>query len=135
MHSDQSSSFSIKLLDKKIDGYSPIDVQAYKNSEFVQTFKAISKKFMANSSALKMLPLSPLARRSPPGHGNHYGGIFPMHDKPVEKWHSDRLGRPGGLRRLHIIDSATFPSVPGTTIALILMANANRIGCEAPIED
>ena len=49
LHSDQSSSFSIKLLDKKIDGYSPIDVQAYKNSEFVQTFKAISKKFMANS--------------------------------------------------------------------------------------
>ncbi len=134
LHSDQSSYYSIKLLDKKIDGYSPIDIQAYDNPTFAPTVKKISKKVMANSATLKMFPLSILARLSPPGHGNHYGGVFPMHDKPIEKWHSDRLGRPSGLRRLHIIDAAAFPSVPGTTIALILMANAYRIGSEAPIE-
>ncbi len=133
VHSDQSSYFSIKLLAKKVDGYAPLDVQAHENPAFKPTYKAISRKLLANSATLKMVPLAPLARLSPPGHGNHYGGIFPMHEKPVEKWHTDRLGRPGGLQRLHIIDSAIFPSVPGTTIALVLMANASRIACEAPI--
>jgi len=133
VHSDQSSHFTISLLPEKIDGFAPLNVKAHENPMFKPAYKAISRKLLANSLAFKMVPLTPLTRLSPPGHGNHYGGIFPMHENPREKWHTDRLGRPGGLKRVHIIDSSVFPSVPGTTIALVLMGNAGRIATEAPV--
>ena len=40
---------------------------------------------------------------------------------------SDRLGRPAGLKRVHLLDAATFPSIPATTITLSIMANADRV--------
>ena len=32
-----------------------------------------------------------------------------------------------GLKNVFIIDSSNFPSIPGTTVALLTMANAYRI--------
>jgi choline dehydrogenase-like flavoprotein len=37
------------------------------------------------------------------------------------------------LQRVYVVDATTFPSVPGTTVALTAMANAHRIGMEAPL--
>jgi choline dehydrogenase-like flavoprotein len=45
---------------------------------------------------------------------------------------SDRLGRPFGLSRLHLIDASCLPAIPATTITLPVMANAHRIGSAAP---
>lgn len=44
---------------------------------------------------------------------------------------TDRLGRPNGLQRVHVIDASTFPSISATTITLTAIANARRIACEA----
>ncbi len=44
---------------------------------------------------------------------------------------TDRLGRPHGLKRVHVIDASTFPSISATTITLTAMANARRIASEA----
>ena len=48
-------------------------------------------------------------------------------------WETDLLGRPGGWSRVHVVDSSVFPSLPGTTVALLAMANAVRIA-DAAIE-
>ena len=40
---------------------------------------------------------------------------------------SDLLGRPVGLRNVHVLDSSIFPSIPAGPITFTLMANANRI--------
>jgi choline dehydrogenase-like flavoprotein len=45
---------------------------------------------------------------------------------------SDRLGRPAGWQRLHLIDASSLPAIPATTITFPVMANAHRIGALAP---
>ena len=62
----------------------------------------------------------------PPGRSFHAGGSFPMGAKhPV--FASDALGRPSGLKRVHIVDSTNFTTIPSSTIGLTIMANADRI--------
>jgi choline dehydrogenase-like flavoprotein len=45
---------------------------------------------------------------------------------------SDRLARPHGMSRLHLIDASSLPAIPATTITLSVMANAHRIASLAP---
>jgi hypothetical protein len=61
-----------------------------------------------------------------PGRSFHSGGSFPMGGNDPF-YSSDTLGRPAGLKRVHIVDAACFPSIPASTIALSIMANADRI--------
>ncbi len=62
----------------------------------------------------------------PPGRSFHTGGSFPMGGSHAV-YSSDTLGRPAGLRRVHIVDSANFPDVASSTIGYTIMANADRI--------
>ena len=59
--------------------------------------------------------------------GWHYGGTLPMKVKPIKKTECFENGSLKGIRRLYIVDSASFPSIPGSTVALLTMANAYRI--------
>jgi len=68
------------------------------------------------------------------GTSAHVGGTFPMRRTPDGPFASDELGRPAGYRRVHIVDAAAFPSVPATTVAFSIMANAHRIGSAAPLQ-
>lgn len=62
----------------------------------------------------------------PPGRSFHAGGSFPMGGShPV--YSSDALGRPSGLKRVHIVGPSSFPSVPSSTISFSIMANADRV--------
>lgn len=80
---------------------------------------------------LGMTALSPASRLGEPGSSFHVGGSFPMRRAP-RGLETDALGRPAGLSRVHLVDASTFPSVPATTITYTVMANAHRIGAEAP---
>jgi len=61
-----------------------------------------------------------------PGRSFHTGGSFPMGGKhPI--FSSDLLGRPANQQRVHIVDSASFPTIGSSTIAFTIMANADRI--------
>jgi hypothetical protein len=72
------------------------------------------------------LPVPLYLQLVPPGRSFHSGGSFPMGGKhPV--FSSDLLGRPAGLKRVHIVDSACFPSIASSTIGFTIMANADRI--------
>jgi len=44
------------------------------------------------------------------------------------------LGRPTGWSNIHFVDSSVLPSIPATTLALTIMANACRIGDTVPLE-
>jgi choline dehydrogenase-like flavoprotein len=65
----------------------------------------------------------------PPGRSFHTGSSFPM-GASDRVFSSDSLGRPAGLRRVHIVDAACFPSIAGSTILVTIMANADRIARE-----
>ena len=47
---------------------------------------------------------------------------------------TDLLGRPKGLKRVHVVDATVLPSVPASTITYTVMANAARIATEAARE-
>lgn len=64
------------------------------------------------------------------GGGCHYGGSIPMKTKPKNAFEADMLGRPYNHKNVHIIDATILPSIPSTTIALLTMANADRIICK-----
>lgn len=71
------------------------------------------------------LPLFPLAKLNSGAY--HVGGTLPMREKPTSNLETDALGRISAWKRVHIVDSSIFPSLPGTTIGLLTMANAYRI--------
>jgi choline dehydrogenase-like flavoprotein len=79
-----------------------------------------------------LVPLTSLSRRGAPGSSFHCGGSFPMRAKP-QGLESDVLGRPAGLRRVHLVDASVFPSIPATTITFSAMANAHRIASSAAL--
>jgi hypothetical protein len=62
----------------------------------------------------------------PPGRSFHAGASFPAGGKDPT-FSSDMLGRPAGLRRVHLLGAVTFPSIPATTITYTAMATADRV--------
>ena len=48
---------------------------------------------------------------------------------------TDRVGRPHGMARTHIVDSSVFPTIPTPTITLTVMASAYRISQEVAMQE
>lgn len=71
------------------------------------------------------------ARLADPGASFHCGSTLPMRKNPGIG-ESDILGRPTGAGHIHVVDASVLPSVPATTITFGVMANAHRIGQDAP---
>ena len=121
LHSNSSSSFSIKLQKDKLM------MDAKINKDVNKTINAVYKKMFENKNLFKALPIPGITKIPKPGYGSHSGGSFPMKAKPGN-FETDILGRPAGFSRVHVVDSTIFPSIPATTITLTIMANAYRIG-------
>lgn len=100
-------------------------------ADHAHRFRAATARIGASLSRGGLLPLGFAARLNPPGSSFHAGGTVPMANAP-HSGQSDRLGRPHGLSRLHLADASVLPAIPATTITLPVMANAHRIGAEAP---
>jgi hypothetical protein len=77
-----------------------------------------------------LVPLWPVAEVAPPGGGYHYGGSVPMRSRP-QSGEADTLGRPVPSRRIHAVDAACFPTIPGGAVTYPAMANAYRIATAA----
>ena len=125
LHSDHSP-----LTEGRLERLPDGDVLRLVPTERAETsalVKKLIRKLMSLSPQLGMMPLGPLLRPGEPGRGFHTGGSFPMaaHPSGLE---SDILGRPAGLKRIHLVDSSVLPSIPATTITYTVMANAHRIG-------
>ena len=50
-----------------------------------------------------------------------------MKDNPIKKTDCLSNGSLNGMKNVFIVDSSGFPSIPGSTVALLTMANAYRI--------
>ena len=126
LHSDVSSSFSVSLRKEMHGKRSTLVLEPVHNLKGTQIIQKVVKKIFRNRKSFKMFPILPALKIAQPGRGFHSGGTFPMKAKPSH-FESDVLGRPFGFKRVHIVDSTTFPSIPASTIALTSMANAHRI--------
>jgi choline dehydrogenase-like flavoprotein len=133
LHSDVSGKIRLTLNRSVNDGPGRL---VLKNVESLSTTKFIRKQnriLLQNHKYLRAFPLLFLTRKSKIGHGNHYGGTFPMKKNP-KRLESDLLGRVKGWKQVHIVDSSTFPSIPPGPIVLTIMANAYRISQASTLE-
>ncbi len=126
LHSDDSSTILLKLEAPKNDKPSVLVFEPQINKNAEDIFKKVLKKISQNKNMFKAIPISAASTIQIPGYGSHTGGTFPMKRKP-SSFETDILGRPCGFNKVHIVDSAVFPSVPATTTTLTIMANAHRI--------
>lgn len=126
LHSDHSARALLRLAP---DGR--LTVAVTQNPDLPTRFAAAVRRIGKSLSRGGLVPLTFAARLNPPGSSFHAGGTVPMAIDPVTG-QSDRLGRPAGRTRLHLIDASILPAIPATTITLPVMANAHRIGTLAP---
>jgi len=96
--------------------------------------RTVARDLFRKGLLFKTLFVANVIRVSNPGSGTHCGGSFPMRRIPKDQCDTDQLGRPFGWRNVHVVDAAALPSIPGTTLAMPAMANAQRIAALAPLD-
>lgn len=94
-------------------------------------FRTVLGKVARSARMLDLYPIVPALRFAGGAKSYHVGGTFPHTDQRSELATSDRLGRVGPWRRIHLVDGAVFPTIPATTFTLTIMANAHRIAQES----
>jgi choline dehydrogenase-like flavoprotein len=133
LHSEHSSRIALRLT--KVPGVAEkerLELKAERNPAAAARVRQIVRKLTRHTRYLGAVPLPGMLKIAEPGRSFHSGGTFPMSDHP-QGFQTDLLGRPSGWHRIHAVDATIFPSIPATTITLSVMANAHRIGSEAPI--
>lgn len=131
LHSNDSGRLRMKMVTAH-DGQKKFLVEPMVNPKVGSMVRKVLAKLASHLGDLGFCPILPMASLGEPGRGFHSGGSMPMGgDSQEHPIVTDRLGRPNGLKRVHVIDASTFPSISATTITLTAMANARRIACEA----
>lgn len=95
-----------------------------------QMLRAVIAGLSRSAPLLDLYPVLPMLRLAAGGKSYHVGGTFPHSNHTSTIFTSDRLGRVGPWKRIHLVDAAVFPSVPAMTFTLTIMANAHRIASE-----
>jgi choline dehydrogenase-like flavoprotein len=111
-----------------------VDFAAELNPATPATLTRLMRALRHSLGRIGLIPLAPLGERAPAGGGFHFGGSVPMRERP-RAGEADTLGRPVPARRLHVVDSSCFPSIPSGTVTLSAMANAYRIATAAMLEE
>ncbi|MHB8613218.1 MAG: GMC oxidoreductase [Candidatus Dormibacteraceae bacterium] len=130
LHSDLSAGIQMVLRRQFGEEFPSLDLAGVPNPRTSRALAAVRRRLWAERGSMRAVPISQMMRVGLPGRGFHTGGTFPMKAKPV-RLQTDALGRPHGFRRVHIVDSSVFPSLPATTITLSVMANAHRIATQS----
>ena len=123
LNSSCSHGFTMTVLDQ---AQLAANLVAVKNMEVNQVKKRILKFLYLKSCLLGFIPIIFLAKTSDIARSFHYGGSLPM-SKTRSEQTSDIYGRPFGLKKIHLVDSSIFPSIPAGSITATIMANAYRI--------
>jgi choline dehydrogenase-like flavoprotein len=127
LHSEHSSSISLTLSSRRRDGLPILELRSEVNPRTPKLVRRIGRYLGKRLLRARTLAVLPALMLGPPGGGNHFGGTLPMRGRPSRPLETDLLGRPAGWRRIHVVDGAILPSIPATTLALVQMANADRI--------
>ena len=129
LNSEDSGHLEFELLKSGSRG-DKVELRGVDNSQSLTT--ALKAQALLRRAFLSFGLIPPFMKIVPLGRSFHTGGSFPMGGKvPIRS--SDGLGRPAGLRRVHIVNSACFPSIPSSTIGFTIMANADRIARACPL--
>ncbi len=129
LHSSLSSSIRVTLLNKhRPDGAPILELRPQPNRAAPRAARQAAKHLARMAwRAGRTVALTPALIVGGPGGGNHFGGTLPMRAQPRHGLETDVLGRLPGHQRVHVVDGSILPSIPATTIALLQMANADRI--------
>ena len=133
LHSDHSNGYFIKLVKTDKSG---VDKLIYRREDINAPYIAIKyalKRLSIIGRKIGCYTISPFVQDSIRTGGFHVGGTLPMTHNPARQTDTNLLGSPSGWERIHVVDSSVFPSVPGTTIGLLAMANAARIASEVEL--
>jgi ferredoxin len=123
LHSNDSSTFQMLLEEKTYK----IFLEANVNPNVKSSIKKVIKNCSPHLIRMGLLTKSCLLKIGMVGEGNHFGGSFPMSKNPKDIFESDLFGRPYNLKRVHMVDSSIFPTIPSKTITYVVMANSARI--------
>jgi choline dehydrogenase-like flavoprotein len=126
LHSDYSPQVMIRLARTDADEFGKLILEGRESVQAKKIVRRIVGKLLRNNLRLGALPVLPMLQVTKPGRSFHTGGTFPMRSSPRE-FQTDTLGRPFGFKRMHLIDSSVFPTLPGLPITFAAMANAHRI--------
>jgi choline dehydrogenase-like flavoprotein len=130
LHSDYSHEIEARLMPRANDAATGrLALNVKRNPKTEATVKRLITKLRSVKSFTRATPLSPLLKMGSAGRGFHTGGSLPMQSAPGE-FETDVLGTPHGCKRVHVVDSSVFPTVPASTITLTAMANAHRIATQ-----
>jgi choline dehydrogenase-like flavoprotein len=132
LHSAHSASIAATL--KRRESSDALHLEPVANAQTKEKILQVLRKLRGLTGLMRATPVDPLLQIATTGRGFHFGGSFPMAHVP-KPGQTDRVGRPYGMERLHVVDATVFPSIPATTITLTVMANAYRIGREASMID
>ena len=127
LHSDVSSRIMLKLSSRTRDGIPILEMQTVLNPATRAITRRTARYFARRLARAGFWAVTPALMPAPPGGGEHFGGTMPMRSHPKERLETDILGRLYGHNQIHIVDGSIMPSIPATTIALLQMANADRI--------
>jgi choline dehydrogenase-like flavoprotein len=130
-HSDHGSKYVVRLGDHFVNGVAQLESKQIlhpKQKYVVTVLNSRLKKIFRRKGAVA---LGFARQESFASVGYHFGASFPMSANPKLPTDTDTLGRPFGWKHVHIVDTSVLPSIPGTSIGLLTMANAHRIASEA----
>jgi len=126
LHSDLSHGFVGTLSHGNAGNAGVMKLEPLMNANTAKVIRHYVRYLMRKGLKFKTL-FWPQPIVSDIGGGNHFGGSWPMTVVPRRFNECDQLGRPAGWERVHLVDGAVLPSIPATTAALVIMANADRI--------
>ena len=132
-HSDHGSKYVVRIGDNFVNGVAQLESKQIlysKQKQVVTVLNSRLKKIFRRKGAVA---LGFARQESFASVGYHCGSSFPMSTNPKLSTDTDSLGRPFGWKHVHIVDTSVLPSIPGTSIGLLAMANANRIATSALI--
>jgi choline dehydrogenase-like flavoprotein len=133
LHSDHSSTIDVSLTLSAASEPGTLALTANANPAGLTAIRSAARQLARLGRQFGIVVATPMLKSAPVGGGNHLGGCLPMRRQPVGRWDTDTLGRLQSWRRVHFVDGAVLPSIPATTLALTIMANADRIATTAPL--
>ena len=126
LHSDDSGTMSLRVYDAGQRNDHMGEIAGHSNPKSITVMNSLLRLLRKHRSAHGGVPLRIGLQATLPGDSQHIGGTLPMSKTP-DKYQTDWMGRPVGCKRVHLVDSSVFPSIPGTPITYTIMANASRI--------
>lgn len=132
-HSDHGSKYVVRVRDNFVNGVAQLESKQILHPDQKHVVRVLNSRLKKIFRRKGAVALGFARQESFASVGYHFGSSFPMSTNPKLPTDTDQLGRPFGWKHVHIVDTSVLPSIPGTSIGLLAMANANRIATSALI--